>query len=131
MKRIHSIAALLTFGLATPLLTQAMTPMVAVAGETNLNGAFADGQWDISVYYQNSSYHYRSQLRGTNKSIQLSGATVLRDGQRRIYTWNNGGTRYQVVWKPQDPNYIRVRVTTPRGQEVLNRLLSRSDEDGC
>jgi hypothetical protein len=128
MKRIHSIAALLFFGLATPLLTQAIAPMAAVAESNQLNGAFSDREWDISVYYQNNSYQYRGQQRGTAKSIQLSGATIARDGQRKIYTWNNNGTRYQVVWQPQDPDYIRLRVITPRG-EVLNRLLSR--EEGC
>jgi hypothetical protein len=130
MKRLHSTAALLIFGLATPLLTQAIAPMVAVASDNSLNGAFSDREWDIEVYYQNNTYQYRGQHRGTDRSIQLSGAIVSRDGQRRIYTWNNNGTRYQVVWKPQDPDYIRIRVTTPQGQEVLNRLLSRC-EQGC
>lgn len=130
MKRLHATAALLIFGLATPLLVQAIAPMAVVASNNNPDGSFSDREWDISVYYRNNSYQYRGQLRGSDNSIQLSGATVLRDGQRRIYTWNNSGTRYQVVWKPQDPDYIRVRVTTPRGKEVLNRLLSRCQQ-GC
>jgi hypothetical protein len=130
MKRLHSTVALLIFGLATPLFTQAFVPMVAVAQANNLEGAFSDREWDVSVYYRNNTDRYRGQLRGSNKSIELSGATVLRDGNRRIYTWNNNGTRYQVVWQRQDPDYIRVRVTTPRGKEVLNRLLSRCQQ-GC
>lgn len=130
MHRIHSIAAILIFGLATPVLTQAMNPMVAVASDNHPNGSFTDGKWDIEVYYQNGTHQYRSRLRGKDKSIQLSGADVSRDGQRKVYTWNNNGTRYQVVWKSQDPNFIRVRVTNPSGKEVLNRLMSRSTEEG-
>ena len=131
MKRIYSTAALFMFGLATPLFTQALVPMVAVAEANNLEGSFSDREWDISVYYRNNTYQYRGQLRGLDKSIELSGATVLRDGNRKIYTWNNNGTRYQVVWQRQDPDYIRVRVTTPRGKEILNRLLSRCEGKGC
>jgi hypothetical protein len=132
MKRLHSTAALLIFGLATPLLTQAFMPMVAVAQANNLEGSFSDREWDVHVYYRNNSYRYRGQQRGSNRSIELSGATVSKekDGSRKIYTWNNNGTRYQVVWQHQDPDYIRVRVTTPRGKEVLNRLLSRCQQ-GC
>jgi hypothetical protein len=130
MNRLNTTAALLIFGLATPLLVQAIAPMAVVASDNNPDGSFSDREWDISVYYRNNSYQYRGQMRGSNRSIELSGATVLRDGQRRIYTWNNSGTRYQVIWKPQDPDYIRVRVTTPRGKEVLNRLLSRCQQ-GC
>ncbi len=130
MKRIQSTAALFLFGLATPLFTQASIPIVAVAQSNNLEGAFSDREWDIYVYYRNNSYRYRGQQRGSNRSIELSGATVLKDGNRTIYTWNNNGTRYQVVWQRQDPDYIRVRVTTPRGKEVLNRLLSRCQQ-GC
>jgi hypothetical protein len=130
MQRLYSTAALLIFGLATPLLTQAISPMVAVAKMTSPDGAFVDQEWTITVAYVNNTYQYSGYNSQTKKSIQLSGATVLRDGQRKIYTWNNGGTRYQVVWQSQDPDYVRVRVTTPNGKEVLNRLLSRSEE-GC
>jgi hypothetical protein len=31
--------------------------------------------------------------------------------------------KYQVTWKPSDPNFIRVQVTQPNGKLILNRLL--------
>jgi hypothetical protein len=130
MKKLHSTVALFIFGLATPLLAQTFVPMAAVAKANSLDGVFADREWTISVYYQNNTYQYSGFNHQTQSSIQLSGATVKRDGQRKIYTWNNGGTRYQVVWQSQDPDYIRVRVTTPRGKEVLNRLLPRQSGEG-
>jgi uncharacterized protein (DUF58 family) len=130
MKLLNSTAALLMFGLATPLLTQAITPMAVVARENNPDGAFVDRDWTVSVLYQNNTYQYNGYNHQTQKSIQLSGATVSGDNIRKIYTWNNGGTRYQVTWQRRDPNFIRVRVLTPNGKEVLNRLLPRSEE-GC
>ena len=39
-------------------------------------------------------------------------------------TWRNGDHRYQVVWQPSDPMFIRLQVFEPNGSEVLNRLLS-------
>jgi hypothetical protein len=130
MKRLYSTAALLIFGLATPVLVQAISPTIAVAKVVSPDGSFGDQEWNISVFQENNTYKYSGYNNRTKKSIQLSGATVLRDGQRKIYTWNNGGTRYQVIWQSKDPDYVRVRVTTPNGTEVLNRLLSRSEE-GC
>jgi hypothetical protein len=130
MKLLNSTAALLLFGLGTPLLTQAIAPMAAVARESSPNGAFFDRDWTISILYQNNTYQYNGYNHQTQKSISLSGATVSGDNIRKIYTWNNGGTRYQVTWQRRDPDFIRVRVITPNGKEVLNRLLPRVEE-GC
>jgi hypothetical protein len=130
MKQLHSIAALFIFGFATPLLTQAIMPMVAVAKESSPNGSFVDSSWTVSVFYRNNTYQYTGYDHRTQKSINLSGATISGDSQRKIYTWNNSGTRYQVTWQRRDPDYIRIQVITPSGKEVLNRLLPRSEE-GC
>lgn len=130
MNRLQTTAALLMFGLATPLLTQAIAPMVAVASTNNPDGAFGDREWRISVYYRDNTYTYSGYNYRTDKSISLSGATVSGDRNRRIYTWNNSGTRYQVTWQRRDPDFIRVRVITPSGKEVLNRLFPRQSEEG-
>jgi hypothetical protein len=136
MKRIHTTAALLIFGLATPLLAQAIAPTIAIAQSNNVrannpDGVFKGGDFTVAVYYRNGTYQYDGRgLGDASNSIHLAGATVVRDGQRKVYTWNNSGTRYQVIWRAQDPDFIRVRVTTPRGKEVLNRLFSRC-EQGC
>ena len=129
MKQLN-LAAALIFGLAVPALTQAIAPTIVHAEVKDLNDVFADKEWNVSIYHQNNSYHYRGYNVRTKSSIELSGATVTRDGERKIYTWNNGGTRYRVTWQPKDPSYIRVRVMTPNGKEVLNRLLSL-EEGGC
>lgn len=130
MHKLHTTAVLLLFGLATPLVTQAVIPMVAVAKANSPDGSFVDREWTISIYYQNNTYQYSGYNHQTEKSISLAGATVSGDSNRKIYTWNNGGTRYQVTWQRRDPDFIRVRVITPNGKEVLNRLLPRSQEGG-
>jgi hypothetical protein len=132
MKRLYLTAALLLFGSLTPLVAISTNPTVVLAQTTNSkatnpDGFFSDREWSVGVSYRNNTYHYNG--RRANSSIELAGATVVRDGQRKVYTWNNSGTRYQVIWRSLDPDYIRVRVTTPNGKEVLNRLLAR--EDGC
>jgi hypothetical protein len=124
IKQLSSTAISLWLGLATPLLAQAIFPLAAVADDRNLSGCYKDREWQVAVYYRDRSYHYQGKQIGTDRSIQLTGATVTRDRDRNIYTWNNSDTRYRVVWREQDPDFIRVRVTAPRGKEVLNRLLS-------
>ena len=56
-------------------------------------------------------------------NINLSGAVASGTKQRQVYTWNNNGMKYQVTWKPSDPNFIRLQVTQPNGKLILNRLL--------
>ncbi len=124
MKQLSSTAISLWPGLVTPLLVQAIFPLVAVADERNIAGCYKDREWQIAVDYRDRSYHYQGKQIGTDRSIQLTGATATRDRDRYIYTWNNSGTRYRVTWREQDPDFIRVRVNTSRGKEVLNRLLS-------
>jgi hypothetical protein len=131
MKQFYSTVAALFFGLATPLLTEAIIPMSVVAKVSSLGGTFVDKEWTISVYSENNTYHYQGYNIKTKKSINLAGAILSGNRQRRVYTWNNQGTRYQVTWQAQDPDYIRVKVIVPNGKEVLNRLLPRSVEQGC
>jgi hypothetical protein len=61
MKQLSSIAISLWLGLATPLLAQAIFPLVAVADDRNLAGCYKDREWQVSVYYRDRSYHYRGK----------------------------------------------------------------------
>ncbi|MDD1428978.1 hypothetical protein MEO94_32035, partial [Dolichospermum sp. ST_sed9] len=71
----------------------------------------------------NNSYSYYGENRKSNSNINLSGAVASGNKQRQVYTWNNNGMKYQVIWKPSDPNFIRVQVANPKGKVILNRLL--------
>lgn len=130
MTRLHPIAIAITLGLTMPSIATILMPQPAAAQQlktaaSQLQGTFLSGDWTIGIYYRNNVYNYAAR-DPAGRSISLSGATIRRDGARKIYTWNNGGTRYQAIWKPQDPDFIRVRVTTPQGKQVFDRLLRRA-----
>lgn len=117
-----ALAAIL--GLSVPSIATLVTNTPAVAAPQFPNGAFTDEVWYVSLSFENNSFRYRGQNLKTGDSIYLSGARVSGNNQRRIYTWRNGVTRYQVSWRPSDPGFIRVQVFAPNGKEVLNRLLT-------
>jgi hypothetical protein len=127
MKSLN-FAAVLILGLTTPLLTQTLMPNIAVAQANSPNGIFADRDWTITISYENNTYRYSGVNNRTKNSIELSGASVSGDRQRRYYLWNNDGTRYRVTWNRQNPDYIRIQVKTPSGKEILNRVIPRSRE---
>jgi hypothetical protein len=128
--KLLNLAGAIIFGLATPLLFQTIDPTVAVAGSNRPEGSFKDGEWQVSLSRQNNSYHYKGVSLETGTSIELAGAKVSGTSQRRIYTWNNEGTKYQVVWQAQDPDFVRVKVVSSRGRTILNRLLRRVETEG-
>lgn len=121
---IQATALAAILGLCTPTITTLVTNTPAVAAPRFPNGTFTDQEWSVSVSFENNSFRYRGQNLMTGDSISLSGARVSGNSQRRIYTWRNGATRYQVSWRPSDPDFIRVQVFAPNGKEVLNRLLA-------
>lgn len=130
--KIFNLTAALILGCCVPLLTQALAPSLAVAVTANARpeGSFGDGEWQVTLLRQNNSYRYYGYNYKHKASIELGGARVSGTAQRRIYTWNNEGTKYQVVWQSKDPNYLRVKVISNSGKTVLNRLLQRAEE-GC
>jgi hypothetical protein len=71
---------------------------------------------------QSQYYSYSGSL-GNNGIDIKRGAKNSGSNSRQVYTWDNKGTKYQVIWKPSDPEYIRVRVISG-GREVLNRVIS-------
>jgi hypothetical protein len=88
-------------------------------------GSFKDEKWLISLSDENDGFHYRGEELATGESLHLTGAIVSGNSQRKIYTWNNGGYRYQIIWQPQNPNFIRLIVSASNG-EILNRLLRKA-----
>jgi hypothetical protein len=130
--KLFNLATALILGFGVPLLAQGLAPSTAVAVTANPRpeGGFNDREWQVTLVRQNNSYRYQGYNYKSNKSIELSGAKVSGTAQRRIYTWNNEGTKYQVVWQSKDPNYLRVQVIGNNGKTILNRLLQRMEE-GC
>ena len=72
-------------------------------------------------------YTYHGYFNGKSLDI-VGGAKNFGSNSRQVYTWDNNGTKYQVTWKPSDPEYIRVRVIS-EGREVLNRVIREITDD--
>ena len=131
MTKLHQIAIAAIIGLATPTLFASFNPAPVMAQpEQKLSGVFSDNKWNVSIAYDRNTYRYKANRIGDKTGIDLAGAVVGGTRDRRTYTWNNGGTLYQAIWQKKDPDFIRVRVLSPSGKEILNRLLKRQ-EDCC
>ena len=131
MTKLHQIAIAAIIGLSTPTLFASFNPAPVMAQpEQKLGGVFSDSKWNVSIAYDRNTYRYQAKSVSDKTGIDLAGAVVGGTRDRRTYTWNNGGTRYQAVWQKKDPDFIRVRVLSPSGKEIFNRLLKRQ-EDCC
>lgn len=91
--------------------------------ESEGSSAFTDGEYLVSVGRDGNDFVYYGVNLETRDSITLPRATVQDSGERQVYIWNNSGYRYQVAWRPNDPEVIRLQVFDPSGRELLNRLL--------
>jgi hypothetical protein len=130
MIKLHQFALATIIGLSTPMIHSIVDPIPAIAQPQKLSGVFGDNKWIVSIFFERNAYRYNATKIGDKTGIDLAGATINTTRDRKTYTWNNGGTRYQAVWQQKDPDFIRVRVFSPRGDEIFNRLLKRQDE-GC
>lgn len=110
-------------GITAPAIALSVAVPPAIA-QTSPNGTFSDGTWRITVGFSGSHTYYGENVN-SGDSLYLSGAQVTGDNSRRVYTWNNSGTRYEVSWRPSDRNVIRLRVLGSNGRELMNRLLYR------
>lgn len=132
--RFHALVTAVMVGLVVPVADNFSRPAVAqsqaVASVTPPIGTFRDGNWIVTVSEQNGTYRYSAHDLRTGKSIDLRGATVINQGSKSLYTWNQQGTKYRVIWQPQEQDYVRLQVIDPNQTEMMNRLLSRQEE-GC
>jgi hypothetical protein len=112
-------------GISTPAIMDVVMTQPALAQRYNYPaGTFADKDWKVSLSFNNNVYYYYGEnRRNPNSYISLSGAVASGNNARQVYTWNNNGLKYQIIWRPSDPNFIRVQVINPKGKEILNRLL--------
>ena len=129
MTRLHQLALATIIGLSVPMAISSLSPTPVMAQEQRLNGVFSDDIWTVSVFYEQNAYRYKAISSSNAPWIELSGATIGGTRDRRTYTWSNGGTRYQAIWQQRDPDFIRVRVLSPGGTEIFNRLLKRQEDD--
>jgi hypothetical protein len=86
-------------------------------------------KWYVTVSRKGNSYIYSAhkQIIASGKKereIRLAKGRLSKAGGKHFYRWQNGGTVYQVTWKPSDPNFARVRVFAPGGKEIFNQLMN-------
>lgn len=89
-------------------------------------GTFTNSEWSLTLFQRNNNIYYQAQSLKDPSSLNLQNGRTSGNSERKIYTWNNGTYRYQVIWQPNDANNIRLRVFTPTKGELLNQILSRS-----
>ncbi|WP_309737855.1 MULTISPECIES: hypothetical protein [unclassified Chamaesiphon] len=130
MTRLHQLALVTIIGLSVPTAIVTFQPTPVMAQEQRLSGVFGDNKWTVSIFYERDAYRYTATKIGDKTGLDLAGATIGGTRDRRTYTWSNGDTRYQAIWQQKDPDFIRVRVLSPGGTEIFNRLLKRQEE-GC
>jgi hypothetical protein len=127
---IKLFAVIATFALTVPTLSLGMaTPSIAAA-PAKLQGFFVDSKWSVDIMPRDGFLTYRGTNLATNKSLSLKRVKVSGSADRRVYTWSNSGTLYNVIWQPKDPDYVRLQVIQPGGKLVVDQLLARQ-EDGC
>ncbi len=127
--KLGTLACAILIGISTPGIAFTMTPKSVMAAPKQPTGFYLDRDWGVLLEFKDGSYHYQGTNNQTGKGLKLAGASVSGNKNRRIYTWNNAGTRYRITWQPSDPDVIRLQVISPNGKEQLNRLLHV--EHGC
>ncbi len=122
---LRSIALCLMLGVSAPLLAGDLLPLQVAIAQTAPTADYASDRWFVSIWFEDGSLQYEGIDRRNQAWLRLAGATVSGDSSRRVYTWRNGDYRYQVSWRPSDPDFIRLQVFHPSGRELVNSLLQK------
>jgi hypothetical protein len=125
---LKAIALASILGLSAPAIADIALSTHAVAQPNAPLGMYSDGEWAVTIDYNENAFSYYGRNMRTGDSLSLRGATVGGNSQRRIYTWTNGDYQYQVSWQPSDSGVIRLQVFDGRGRESLNRLLYETSD---
>jgi hypothetical protein len=123
-----TLALTVILGLAVPTVSLSFTSAATAKAPVKLQGFFMDGDWSVDVTLDRGVHKYRGTNLKTNNSIELQRSKISGSDRRQIYTWKKGSTQYHVIWQPQDPDFVRLRVSD-NGRILVDRLLAR--ESGC
>lgn len=132
MKLTATATAIALFlGLSIPTIAiGSIEPAVAMPVDfsTRPTGAFKDLQtnstWLVKLSTDEfGAYTYLGQRLGSSDDLELKNAVVGGTDVRPTYTFSNGDYRYIVAHQIADPDYIRLTVMDPSGQEILNELM--------
>jgi hypothetical protein len=126
------VASSLSISMVRPARSKP-NPTDITAMTTGICGVFTGNNWGLEVtddytgvpnHYDYSMTKYESKKNEviTKKNVFSRGGRLTKADGKHYYRWNNGGTIYQVTWKPSDSEYARVEVFE-RGNKVFNQLL--------
>jgi len=119
------LALVALLGLSVPALVDVVVERPAIAQSQPI-GTFQDDAWEVSLSMAyGEEYYYRGRALGSSDILELSNVELGGTPSRRIYRWYNGNYTYQIVWRPTDPDFIRLQVFED-DIELLNRLLERT-----
>lgn len=125
---IKAIALVAILGLSVPTVTDLVINPQALANEpvpTSPIGGFTDGLWSVAIWREKDLYNYSIKNYQTGATLFLSDLKESVDSDRRIYSWSDGSSNYQIVWQQSEPRAVRLQIFAADGREVLNRLLVR------
>lgn len=125
---IKAIALVAILGLSAPAVTDLVINPQTLANEplpVGPIGGFTDGLWSVAIWREKDVYNYSIKNYQTGASLFLSDLEEKIDRDRRIYSWSDGISNYQIVWQPSEPRAVRLLVVAADGREVLDRLLVR------
>ncbi len=88
-------------------------------------GHFKGNRWLLDLSYENNVYHYKGTEISTGESLRLTNPQVSGNNNRKIYTWKNGQYKYQVIWQPGDPDFVRLQVFVPNGKKLVDDMLEK------
>jgi hypothetical protein len=117
-------------GLSIPAVSLSFAPAATAQAPTKLQnifklqGMFLDSDWAIYLTLDNKGVHkYRGLNLKTNQSIELKQSKVSSNDLGQVYTWQNGSSKYQIIWQAQNPDFIRLQVFQ-NGKMTLDRMLT-------
>lgn len=114
-------------GLSTPAIADIAIAPPAVAGDGLIAplGTFSNRTWKVTFGFDDQgTYTYTGVNQRNGDSIFLANGYIDDSNYARtVTTWNNSGYVYQVAWRPNDPNVMRLEVFQPNGRRILNQLL--------
>jgi hypothetical protein len=128
------LALLASFSLTAPIVSLA-TISASIAAPIELNGYFTDsrgrdnGDWNFQTCAAKGSLK-EIEVGSDNTRVRMKKVTISGNDSRRVYTWRNSKSRYQVIWHPKDPDHVRFQVFKLNGKMIVDTQMTR-DFDGC
>ncbi|MDY6785415.1 MAG: hypothetical protein SW833_23175, partial [Cyanobacteriota bacterium] len=116
--KLKALTLTAILGLSGPAIADLTLSSPAVAQFNAPLATFSDGEWSVTIDYNNNAYTYYGRHLRTGDTLTLRGAVLAGTPERRLYIWRNGDYTYQVAWRPNDPRFVRLQVLDPRGREV-------------